>query len=110
MVSAAVQNLLDGQSADLSFEQRAEAELAECVSMAKRKTAALLRCACAVGPAFGGGRAEQVAYLRGFGMWSSVSRIFHQATRPHLDELDLSRTLELAALGAASLVICGDWS
>jgi hypothetical protein len=29
--------------------------------------------------------------------WSSVSRIFHHATRPHLDELNLSRTLELAA-------------
>ncbi len=28
---------------------------------------------------------------------SSVSRIFHHSTRPHLDELDLSRTLELAA-------------
>jgi hypothetical protein len=29
--------------------------------------------------------------------WSAVSRIFHQSTRPHLDELDLSRILELAA-------------
>ena len=29
--------------------------------------------------------------------WSSASRIFHHATRPHLDELELSRTLELAA-------------
>jgi hypothetical protein len=29
--------------------------------------------------------------------WSSVSRIFHHPTRPHLHELDLSRTLELAA-------------
>ena len=29
--------------------------------------------------------------------WSSVSRIFHHPTRPHLDELGLSRTLELAA-------------
>jgi hypothetical protein len=30
--------------------------------------------------------------------WSSVSRIFHQhPTRPHLEELELSRTLELAA-------------
>jgi hypothetical protein len=29
--------------------------------------------------------------------WSAVSRIFHHPTRPHLDELDLSRTLELAA-------------
>jgi hypothetical protein len=29
--------------------------------------------------------------------WSSVSRIFHRSARPSLDELDLSRTLELAA-------------
>ena len=29
--------------------------------------------------------------------WTSVSRIFHHPTRPHLNELDLSRTLELAA-------------
>jgi hypothetical protein len=29
--------------------------------------------------------------------WSLVSRIFHHPTRPHLDELDLSRTLEMAA-------------
>jgi len=29
--------------------------------------------------------------------WSSVSRIFHHTVRPHLDELELSRTLELAA-------------
>jgi hypothetical protein len=29
--------------------------------------------------------------------WSSVSRIFHHPTRTHLDELDLSRMLELAA-------------
>jgi hypothetical protein len=29
--------------------------------------------------------------------WTSVSRIFHYLTRPHLDELELARTLELAA-------------
>jgi hypothetical protein len=29
--------------------------------------------------------------------WTSVSRIFHHSTRPHLDELALSQTLELAA-------------
>ncbi|MGH8601910.1 MAG: hypothetical protein ACREXR_03765 [Gammaproteobacteria bacterium] len=29
--------------------------------------------------------------------WSSVSQIFHHPARPHLDELDLSRALELAA-------------
>jgi hypothetical protein len=40
-------------------------------------------------------RARSVA--RVLAEWSSVSRIFHHTTRPHLDELDLSRTLELAA-------------
>jgi hypothetical protein len=29
--------------------------------------------------------------------WSAVSRVFHRAARPSLDELELSRTLELAA-------------
>ncbi|MGH3742366.1 MAG: polyprenyl synthetase family protein, partial [Micromonosporaceae bacterium] len=67
MLSAAVQDLIDGQSADLDFEQRAQVELAECVRMAERKTGALIECACAVGAAFGGGSPEQVQYLRGFG-------------------------------------------
>ena len=40
-------------------------------------------------------RARSVA--RVLAEWSSVSRIFHYPTRPHLDELELSRTLELAA-------------
>jgi geranylgeranyl diphosphate synthase type I len=35
--------------------------------MAEGKTAALIGCACALGAAFGGGRPEQVGYLRGFG-------------------------------------------
>jgi hypothetical protein len=29
--------------------------------------------------------------------WSSVSRILHHATRPHLEEMKLSRALEVAA-------------
>jgi hypothetical protein len=40
-------------------------------------------------------RARSVA--RVLAEWSSVSRIFHHSARPHLDELELSRTLELAA-------------
>jgi len=40
-------------------------------------------------------RARSVA--RALQEWSSVSRIFHHPSRPHPDELDLSRTLELAA-------------
>ena len=67
MLSAAVQDLLDGQCADLAFEQRAEVELADCLRMAERKTAALMGCACAVGASFGGASPERVQYLRGFG-------------------------------------------
>ncbi|HSZ29216.1 MAG TPA: family 2 encapsulin nanocompartment cargo protein polyprenyl transferase [Pseudonocardiaceae bacterium] len=67
MLSAAVQDLLDGQCADLAFEQRAEIKLAECLRMAERKTAALMGCACAVGAAFGAASPERVQYLRGFG-------------------------------------------
>jgi geranylgeranyl diphosphate synthase type I len=68
MLTAAVQELLNGQNADLSLEQRAEVELADCARMAEGKTAALIGCACALGAVFGGGRAEQVAYLQSFGM------------------------------------------
>ncbi|HSL09184.1 MAG TPA: family 2 encapsulin nanocompartment cargo protein polyprenyl transferase [Pseudonocardiaceae bacterium] len=67
ILSAAVQDLVDGQSADLAFEHRTEIELAECLRMAERKTGALIGCACAVGASFGGGRPEQVQQLRGFG-------------------------------------------
>ena len=34
--------------------------------------------------------------------WTSVSRIFHHTTRPPLDELELSRVLELAAAAFGS--------
>lgn len=68
MLTAAVQDLLNGQDADLSFEQRVDVELAECVQMAEGKTAALIGCACALGAVFGGGYPEQVTHLLGFGM------------------------------------------
>ncbi|HET9257496.1 MAG TPA: family 2 encapsulin nanocompartment cargo protein polyprenyl transferase [Pseudonocardiaceae bacterium] len=68
MLSAAVQALLDGQSADLSFETRVEVEPAECVRMAEGKTAALLGCACALGALFGGAGAERAGCLRAFGV------------------------------------------
>ena len=67
MLSAAVQALIDGQSADLNLEHCAQVDLPECVSMAERKTGALIECACAVGAAFGGGSREQVECLRSFG-------------------------------------------
>lgn len=68
MLTAAVQTLVDGQSADLTFEQRTQIELAECLNMAKRKTGALMECACAIGACFGGGSPAQVEHLGGFGV------------------------------------------
>ncbi len=67
MLSAATQNLNDGQSADIAFEERADVDLPEVLRMAEAKTGALLGCACALGALFGGGSAGQVEHLRGFG-------------------------------------------
>ncbi|MGH3868812.1 MAG: family 2 encapsulin nanocompartment cargo protein polyprenyl transferase [Pseudonocardiaceae bacterium] len=67
MLSTAVQDLVDGQCADLAFEQRTQVELAECLRMAKGKTGALMGCACAVGACFGGGSSKQVEHFRDFG-------------------------------------------
>ncbi|MEU4746867.1 family 2 encapsulin nanocompartment cargo protein polyprenyl transferase, partial [Actinosynnema sp. NPDC023658] len=67
VLSTAVQRLLEGQSADLAFEERADVRVAECVRMAEGKTGALLGGSCALGALFGGGRPDQVEQLRSFG-------------------------------------------
>jgi geranylgeranyl diphosphate synthase type I len=67
MLTATVQDLVDGQSTDLAFEQRGQVELAECLNMVGKKTGSLIACACAMGAFFGGGSPDQVQYLRGFG-------------------------------------------
>ena len=67
MVNTAVLDLVDGQHADLDFEQRADVTVPECLTMAGSKTAALLGCACALGALFGDGHAHQVGHLRTFG-------------------------------------------
>jgi geranylgeranyl diphosphate synthase type I len=67
MLSAAVQDLVEGQSADLALERGVEVQLAECLRMAEHKTGALMGCACAVGALFGGGSQEQIRCLRSFG-------------------------------------------
>jgi geranylgeranyl diphosphate synthase, type I len=66
-LSTVLFELVDGQSADLSFEERADVELRECVRMAAGKTGSLLGGACSLGAIFGGGSAKQVDRLRGFG-------------------------------------------
>jgi geranylgeranyl diphosphate synthase type I len=67
MLSAAVQDLVEGQSADVMFERRTDVEMSECRRMAEHKTGALLGCACALGALFGGGDLERVQRLRYFG-------------------------------------------
>jgi geranylgeranyl diphosphate synthase type I len=67
LVSTAVQALVEGQAQDVGFEDRTDVELAECVAMARGKTAALISAACAIGALFGGGRCVQVDHMRGFG-------------------------------------------
>lgn len=66
-LSGAVQELVDGQVADLDFEQRADVGVPECVHMAEGKTGALLGAACALGAAAGGGSAARVQELERFG-------------------------------------------
>jgi geranylgeranyl diphosphate synthase, type I len=67
MLSAAVQELVEGQCADMDFEQRSTVDVAECQAMAAGKTAALMGASCAVGGAFAGAPANQVGHLRAFG-------------------------------------------
>jgi geranylgeranyl diphosphate synthase type I len=67
IVSAAVLDLLDGQQADLSFERRNDVARSECLSMAERKTGALLGAACAIGALFGGADPRRVGLMRDFG-------------------------------------------
>lgn len=67
MLNAAVLGMVDGQTLDISFEQRADVELSECLRMARLKTGTLVGCACAIGASFGGGGEAQIAHLRSFG-------------------------------------------
>ncbi|GAB3587734.1 hypothetical protein GCM10027445_68160 [Amycolatopsis endophytica] len=62
-----MQDLIEGQGADLAFEQRDDVGLTECRAMAEGKTGALLGCSCALGALLAGGTADQVDHLRRFG-------------------------------------------
>lgn len=80
MLAGAVLNLVDGQHADVSFEARAQVDVAECVTMTRKKTGALLGCATALGATVAGARPDQVAHLREFG--ESLGMAFQ-----HIDDL-----------------------
>jgi geranylgeranyl diphosphate synthase type I len=66
-LSSVLYQLVDGQSADLSFEERDEVGLAECVRMAEGKTGALIGGACRLGCLAGGGNRDQADRLSAFG-------------------------------------------
>lgn len=63
----ALLELVAGQSTDLAFEERADVELEECLTMAAGKTAALFAGACGLGALAADGEPAQVEALRGFG-------------------------------------------
>ncbi|GAB1818145.1 family 2 encapsulin nanocompartment cargo protein polyprenyl transferase [Herbidospora sp. RD11066] len=67
LLNATVLDLLDGQSADVGFEERADVTLSECMRMAGSKTGALISCACALGALYGGADARAIEHLRAFG-------------------------------------------
>ncbi|HEY3686070.1 MAG TPA: family 2 encapsulin nanocompartment cargo protein polyprenyl transferase [Streptosporangiaceae bacterium] len=67
LLGGATQDVLGGQSADVSFESRGDVGVGECVTMAQAKTSALLRVACELGALYGGAAPERAARLAGFG-------------------------------------------
>ncbi|WP_245950594.1 family 2 encapsulin nanocompartment cargo protein polyprenyl transferase [Saccharothrix carnea] len=72
-LNATVLGLVDGEQADLAFEDRHDIGVAECVAMVERKTAGLLACACALGASFAGAKPAEVAGLRDFGLHLGVA-------------------------------------
>jgi geranylgeranyl diphosphate synthase type I len=71
-LNAAVTELVRGQSEDCGFQNRNDVGLAECLEMARGKTAALIACACALGGLYGGDD-EQVDRLWRFGMHAGLA-------------------------------------
>lgn len=67
LLSTAVRRLVDGQADDLDLERRADIDVPGYLAMAGGKTAALLSCACAIGPALAGAPEGTVAGLGAFG-------------------------------------------
>ncbi|GAB7038715.1 MULTISPECIES: family 2 encapsulin nanocompartment cargo protein polyprenyl transferase [Catenuloplanes] len=64
---AAVQALVDGQAADLRFEQTTTVRLTDVLEMAANKTGALLGASCSLGALLGGAPAARAALLGEFG-------------------------------------------
>lgn len=67
LLTASVQELIEGEYADTLLEDQAGVVLEEVQAVAAGKTGALMAAACALGALSGGGTEQQVAHLRAFG-------------------------------------------
>ncbi|MDA2814740.1 family 2 encapsulin nanocompartment cargo protein polyprenyl transferase [Nocardiopsis sp. RSe5-2] len=67
VLASSVQDLIGGQSADLSFERRGDVDLVECLAMARGKTGALMACCTALGALWAGAGPARVGAMRDFG-------------------------------------------
>jgi geranylgeranyl diphosphate synthase type I len=67
VLAGALAELCHGQSSDLAFEARMDVGLAECLSMAERKTGALIGAACQLGAMAAGAGPEAAECYRAFG-------------------------------------------
>ncbi|MFE1594892.1 polyprenyl synthetase family protein [Nocardia sp. NPDC058705] len=77
VLSAAVLNLVEGQTADMAFERRSDVSVPECVAMVDRKTGALFGCSGALGALAGDAGPGAIAGLQGFG--NALGRAFQHA-------------------------------
>lgn len=68
LLGTAVQALLEGQAADLAFEQRSDVSPRECAAMAEAKTGALMAAATALGALAGGATEATTRRLHRFGL------------------------------------------
>ncbi|MFD3745680.1 family 2 encapsulin nanocompartment cargo protein polyprenyl transferase [Nocardia sp. NPDC058633] len=80
LMSRSVLQLVEGQCADLGFEQRGDVEVDECLTMVDQKTGALFGCSAALGGLFAHADSGELLRLREFGR--RIGRAFQ-----HTDDL-----------------------
>ncbi|MFF1871094.1 polyprenyl synthetase family protein [Kitasatospora herbaricolor] len=66
-LSSALMELVEGQSADVAFENRVDVGLDECIAMAANKSGSLIGVACMLGAQAGGASTEQAQYAQQYG-------------------------------------------
>jgi geranylgeranyl diphosphate synthase type I len=66
-LTGATDRLITGQAEDLSFEDRLDVSIAECMAMTGNKTGALLGCSSSIGAVLAGAPEQAVTVLADFG-------------------------------------------